>query len=211
MNAHTHLVGGIVAGALALPLIGTAHPLALLATAALTSPLPDLDHPGSLYGRWVPLPGVARIHGHVEPYRGGWNGNSHLSFGQVGRWTPFGILWHRGPFHSPLFLAAGVMAVGVLGRFGWASGLGATLMWGTGLGIASHLALDSFNRMGQFLVWPVLARRIRAPWSKIRVGSWGEHLMALGLVGMAVLLTVPLMTSYLPTGLASHLLGLVGR
>lgn len=210
MNAHTHLVGGIVAGALALPLIGTAHPLALLATAALTSPLPDLDHPGSLYGRWMPLPGVARIHGHVEPYHGGWFGNSELSFGHVGRWTPFGILWHRGPFHSPIFLVTGVSVAGLVESL-WAPGLGATLIWGTGLGIASHLALDTLNRMGQLLAWPVSTRRIRAPWSQIRVGSWGEHLVALGLVGMAVLLSAPLITSYLPTGIASHLLGLVGR
>lgn len=182
MNGHTHLLGGLVAGAVAAPALASGHLLVFLAAATFAGPLADIDHPGSLYGRWVPLPGVARVRGQVEPYRGGPYGNAQAAAGQVGRATPFGILWHRGPTHS---VAACVLASGVT----WAvlerlsPGLAAACAFGVGAGYASHLVLDAMNVMGQRLLWPFSRKAWRPPWPRWPVGSLGETAVVVALVG----------------------------
>ncbi len=134
MNAHTHMLGGMVAGA-AVSLFGSSsHLLMLITTAVLTSPLPS----------------VAAVHGHVEPYRRGPWGNTGLAHGHVGRVTPFGIVWHRGPFHSAAALVFWMAAAAVVGSlsFHTESWTGA-LVLGTAVGVLSHLLLDALNIMRQ--------------------------------------------------------------
>ncbi|MCL8208606.1 MAG: metal-dependent hydrolase [Actinomycetia bacterium] len=182
MNVHTHWLGGALAGA-ALAHCAAHLPAApLVAAAVLAAPLPDLDHPGSAYGRWLPLPGVARIRGHLEPFRPGPFGNAAAAGGQVGRVTPFGILWHRGPLHS-LAAAGGfaVVAASVARSLVPANAL--AIGWGVFAGCLSHLALDALNTMGQALFWPLSRTRWRLPWPRWPVGSAGETLIGAALLG----------------------------
>ena len=186
MHAHTHFVGGALAGLAATSFVSPAVALVVVATATLTAPLPDIDHPGSTYGRWIPLPGVARVHGHIEPYRRGIGGNADASFGHVGRRTPFGIGWHRGGMHS---LLASAMTAALLGGLaarlhpGWGLAVGI----GTLAGMLSHLALDALNVSGQAWLWPFSSQRIRFRWPHIRVGSGGEWIVEVVLIGILVL------------------------
>lgn len=186
MNVRTHWLGGLAAGVLAAPVMAAPdHWIAFAAVAAVAAPLPDLDHPGSTYGRFVPLPGIVRVHGQVKPYIGGPYGNAAQSGGQVGRRTPFGLTWHRGGMHS---LVAGVVAAGLLGlltsrlwpAWGW------TVALAVAVGFASHLALDSLNQMGQAWLWPVSRKRWRLPWPRIQVGSAGEWLVSGGLIVLLI-------------------------
>lgn len=199
MKALTHFVGGAVAGLAAASLVSPALLVVVVATATLAAPLPDIDHPGSTYGRWIPLPGVARVHGHVEPYHRGIGGNAEDSFGHVGRITPFGIGWHRGGMHS---LFASVVAALLLGGLadhvhpGWGVAVGL----GTLAGMLSHLALDALNISGQAWLWPFSSKRIRFRWPHIRVGSGGEFLVLTGLAVGLVALGRSLMHHLLATG-----------
>jgi membrane-bound metal-dependent hydrolase YbcI (DUF457 family) len=185
LNARTHMLGGLAAGALVAPALAPGHTLAFLAAAVLAAPLPDIDHPASLYGRLLPLPGVARVHGRVEPYVRSPFGD--VSRGQVGRVTPFGVLWHRGPAHS-LFMAlclsalATVAASPVAGGEAWAVGLGVLV------GMLSHLALDAMNVAGMELLWPFSRRRWRLPWPRVPVGGAGEVVVSGALVFVTLVL-----------------------
>lgn len=184
MNAHTHLIGGAVVGAAFLPLAGP-HALAFLAAAILSAPLPDIDHPGSLYGRFVPLPGVARIYGKVEAYRPGPFGNGNRSFGHVGRWTPFGILWHRGPVHSVLAAClSAAVAASVVDRL--LPGASVSIGLGVLAGYLSHLLLDECNVSGMRLFWPLSEKDIKIPWPSFRVGSIWESIFAMGMLAVLV-------------------------
>jgi inner membrane protein len=176
MRALTHWVGGLAAGVAAAGL-WPAHAGWVVAAACLAGPLPDVDHPGSVYGRWVPLPRVARVAGRVVPYR-----RDVPAFGQVGFRTPWGIVWHRGACHS--VGAVGLMAAGaglLVARV--APEAAAAVATGVAAGAASHLALDSLNRMGQALGWPWTRRRFRAPWSRWPVDSGVDTVVLLGLAG----------------------------
>lgn len=184
MEVRTHLVGGLVAGAITVSAfhLTSSLPLAVFTgTAMLAGPLPDLDHPGSTYGRYVPLPRVAEVHGHVEPYRG----NHQASFGRVGFRTPFGIGWHRGGFHS---VVASILTAGMAGALThWlAPAYTLTVALGVLVGFLSHLLLDSVNLMGQALLWPFVRRRYHLAWPRFRVGSAGETLLTVVLLGALV-------------------------
>ena len=187
LEGRTHILGGLVLGAALAPVVSPGHALAFVLAAALAGPLPDIDHPGSMYGRFLPLPGVVKNYGRIEPYRQGPFGNAAHSFGHVGRRTPFGTLWHRGPTHSVL----GCLAFGLL-AFAIAHALAPALALWIGLGIAlgalSHLALDEMNVSGERLLWPFVNRELRLRWPSVRVGSAGEWGFAALLLLAAVFL-----------------------
>ena len=197
MNGYTHILGGLAAGAIAAPALSLGHVPVFLLAAALTGPLADIDHPGSMYGRFVPLPGVIRMGGHIEAYRGGRWGNSQAAHGQVGRSLPFGVMWHRGPSHSLLAaLMATVLAfitafvATVHGALFASGGLAGAIAFGVLVGYLSHLFLDAFNVMGQELLWPFSRRRFKVGPLHIPVGSIGETVTVVALVGV-LLLTGP--------------------
>ena len=211
MNGHTHILGGLAAGAIAAPALAFGHVPAFLIAAALAGPLADIDHPGSMYGRWLPFPGVAKVNGHIEPYRGGFFGHDQHSFGHVGRTIPFaGILWHRGPTHS--LVTAGLATVlafivafvaTVHGLTPSAGILAAAIALGVLVGYLSHLVLDSFNIAGQELLWPFSHRRFKVGPLHIPVGSLGETMAVVALVGVLFITIPPL----LPTLFGQHLFG----
>lgn len=168
MTYHTHLVGALAfaaAFAAGRPLPAAA---VLLAAAVVAAPLPDLDHPGSTYGRFVPLPRVARRDGAVVPYRRGGR-----SVGHVGFRLPCGILWHRGPLHS---LTAGFAAVALATEAGlhWWPAYASVLALGVAIAWLSHLPLEGLTVAGQAWLWPFTARKFRLPGWPVRVGTWGE-------------------------------------
>lgn len=187
MNGHTHMLGGLLSALALAPIVGQGGPhlLPFAAAAALAAPLPDVDHPGSMYGRFVPLPGVAKVFGRIEPYVRGPFGNDRKSFGHVGRRVPFGILWHRGPTHSV------VMALGFAGAAYLVAGrvlpsLAVVVDAGVLVGYLSHLALDEMNVAGERLLWPLTRRELRLRWPSFRVGSAWEIVLALAMLGLAV-------------------------
>lgn len=198
MNGHTHILGGLAAGAIAAPALALGHVPAFLIAATLAGPLADIDHPGSMYGRWLPLPGVARVNGHIESYRGGYFGHEQHSYGHVGRTIPLvGVLWHRGPTHSLVaavvvtvlvFIAAFVATVH--GLTPSAGVLAGAIALGVLVGYLSHLVLDSFNIAGQELLWPFSHRRFKVGPLHIPVGSLGETMAVVLLVGV-LFITVP--------------------
>lgn len=198
INGHTHLLGGLAAGAIAAPALALGHVPAFLIAAMLAGPLADIDHPGSMYGKWLPFPGVAQVGGHIEPYRGGFFGHEQHSFGHVGRTVPFaGVVWHRGPSHS--LAAAGMAAIlsfiaafvaTVHGSLFANGGLAGAIALGVLVGYLSHLFLDAFNIMGQELLWPFSRRRFKVGPLHIPVGSLGETMAVVALVGV-LFLTMP--------------------
>lgn len=189
VNGHTHILGGLLVGAAVVQLAGQTGPhlLPFLVVAALAAPLPDVDHPESMYGRFVPLPGVAKVNGSLEPYRSGPFGNGGKSFGHVGRRLPGGILWHRGPTHSLVMAGVfGAMAYYVAGHF--APGLAWTVGLGVLLGCLSHLALDELNVAGERLLWPLWGKEARLRWPSFRVGSAWETVLFVAMAGAVFLL-----------------------
>ncbi|WP_020375030.1 metal-dependent hydrolase [Sulfobacillus thermosulfidooxidans] len=163
MNAHTHVLGGIVAAELLL-WGGVGHPAVLLTASAVGSLLPDWDHPYSTIGRWVPWPAVVRDRGpHVPP-----------AVGRVGIGQP---IWHRHQAHSLVGIGLASALVATLGALGWhmvsLGVLGGRGLWvyplgwiGLGLfvGSVSHLVLDGFNQTPQWWFWPFSRRGFRWPW-----------------------------------------------
>lgn len=186
MNGHTHMIGGMLAGAVLAPIVGQigTHLLPFVAAAALAAPLPDIDHPGSMYGRFVPLPGVAKVFGRIEPYVRGPFGNGERSFGHVGRRVPFGVLWHRGPTHS-VAMALVFGTVGYLAASRVVPALALCLGVGILTGYLSHLALDELNVSGEHFLWPLNRRELRLRWPSFRVGSGWETVLALGMLVLA--------------------------
>jgi len=211
MNGHTHILGGLAAGAIAAPALAFGHVPAFLIAAALAGPLADIDHPGSMYGKFIPLPGVAKANGQLEPYRRGYFGNGQRSFGRVGRRVPFaGIIWHRGPTHS--LVAAGAVTIlafiaafvaTVHGAFFANGGLAVSIALGVLVGYLSHLILDAFNVMGQELLWPFSRQRFKVGPLHIPVGSLGEAMVGVALVGV-LLLAAP---HVVPSLFGGHLFG----
>ena len=181
MEVRTHWLGGLAAGAVTVSVLHFTSPLPLmvfLGTAMLAGPLPDLDHPGSTYGRFVPLPPVAEVHGRVVAYQG----HQQAHFGRVGFRTPFGISWHRGGYHS---VVAGLLTAAVVGAIThWvAPAYTLTVALAVLVGFLSHIILDGFNMMGQALWWPLTLRRYHLAWPRFRVGSAGEALLTVALLG----------------------------
>lgn len=192
MNGHTHFFGGLLAGMVAAPVLAFGPPAALIMASALAGPLADVDHPGSWYGKFVPLPGLARVKGHLEPYFRSRFGNDWLARGRVGRATPWGVLWHRGPTRS-VIAAVAARVLGFLGALGAVPHMAVAIGIGILLGYLSHLGLDALDIMGQQMLWPFNRKRVALRWPRIRVGSGGEVILAFLLSGGILLLAPRIM------------------
>lgn len=187
MNGHTHVAGGLLAGLAVSGLVPAGHVPALLISAALASPLTDIDHPASMYGRFVPLPGVILGKHGLQGWFPGMGFLDHHG-GRVGRELPGGkILFHRGPTHS--FVAAAVSAaLAGAGTHALDPALASMIFLGVLAGYLSHLALDLLNIAPISLWWPFSKKTAHLRFPRIRVGSPGEWAVMLALV--AVLMKV---------------------
>lgn len=127
---------------------------------ALGGLLPDLDHPDSLLGRWLPWPAVREAPYTPGPIPTVWH--------RVGRWRPGGVIWHRGELHS---VGAAALAATVATAAIWLlppSWLPRDLVWlvfvAVFVGYTSHLLLDLFTPSPQMLFWPLSRRLWRPRW-----------------------------------------------
>jgi inner membrane protein len=190
-EAHA-VIGGAAAAALAAL---THTPVALLVlSGAWGGLLPDVDHPGSTLGRYVPWPAVERAGRGGIVLRGR-------------RWFGGRVVWHRGETHS---VGGAAMASIGAGGVAWAVGRWARaaprlaaglaraglrlhpLAWGAwaaagvAVGYMSHLAADTANRSPQMLWWPLRRRMVHPPWRGVpeasaegRLVEWGAAAAAL--------------------------------
>lgn len=187
MTGRTHLLGGLLAGMVISTVFPTTHPLALVVAATLAGPLPDIDHPGSTYGRYIPLPGVVVSGGKME----GWRpqlGFHRPNAGRAGRmYYGSRVLWHRGPTHSVFITALfGVLLWAVLHVLYPSLALSVSL--GATAGYLSHILLDLLNVSPLALWWPFRKRGVRFWFPRIRVGSFAEKLISVVMAVAVVIL-----------------------
>lgn len=173
MRGHTHVLVGAAAGAALaaplLPMIGRPAGIVLVGSAALASLMPDLDHPYSLAGRWVPqILAPACFQG---PYHCG------------RRWFWLVTIWHRNEFHS--IGAAGILAAIPVVLLLRINSLFVVLVsCAIFLGYCSHLLLDLVNVTPQMLFWPFSKCHFKPRWwSGVRensgLGKLSETLVSL--------------------------------
>lgn len=137
MTGYTHLAGGALAGAAAGALAG--EPLTGMLAGALAGVLPDIDHPGSLIGRWVP----------VLP------------------WFLAALAGHRTITHTVWFCLAAAALAGAPAAY-LAGKAWAWLAAPAFLGALSHLALDACTRSGVHPFAPLVLRGRLARLNHIR-------------------------------------------
>lgn len=163
MNAHTHVLGGLVVAGLAVS-AGVPHPVTLAVSSGFGGLIPDWDHPGSTVGRWLPWPAVSHSRGPYLP----------PAVGRVGFPKP---IWHRHQAHSIVGVAIADVVVAVMvvvlwmmvrsASHGWLGGLHLPIVWvllGLFMGSLSHLALDGFNETPQWWFWPFSRQGHRWRW-----------------------------------------------
>jgi len=169
MEGKTHVLGGALAGIACVAMFSPESSGAMLTIGAgmFGSLLPDLDHPGSILGREVPL-----ISSGITQFLG-----------------------HRGPMHS--ILAAIVVWLGAWGlatHYLGPTSLLTSWLVALVLGYLSHLALDALNPSGVPILWP-LKKHARIP--LVTTGSAIEKLVVFPVllclcVAMGVLVLSPM-------------------
>ena len=173
MRGPAHAAVGAVAAIPLALLVGTPFAIPLALAGAFGGLLPDIDHPGSTLGRWVPWPAAGRPHGTDFVLRGR-------------RWFGGHTVWHRHETHSlGAAVAAAALATLALwwpacrlvawGRLHdgpgpaaplWLLGLALAALIGAGMlaGYLSHLVLDLPQPSPQMLLWPFSRRMLRPRW-----------------------------------------------
>ncbi len=178
MRARAHvLIGAYAAVAMAIPFTmkssgGGVLNLVLMPIGAVGALLPDIDHPGSPLGRFLPWP-KAEETGEMPRHGRRWFG---------GR-----ILWHRGELHSIggvalLSLAAGILWLAPLIWLSHAvppsmplpiiAGIDCFLSLGVFVGGISHLLADMTTPSPQMLFWPFSRRMVHGWRPPDAIASW---------------------------------------
>lgn len=161
MMAFTHIAFGAASALLAAEWLDAPAPQAvlMLAGGVLGSMLPDIDHPGSAFGRRVPFLSIplSAIFGH--------RGITHSLIAVVGMSA---LVWYS------------------LHHLDWHPGYSVPFVVGIAVGYLSHLAGDWMTNSGVPLLWPS-KRRFVAP-LRIFTGDTVEYLLAFGLYAVAFLL-----------------------
>ncbi len=201
-TAHA-IIGGSAGALLAAAIHQPVLPLALCGAGA--GLLPDIDHPYSALGRYVPWPTATGPENHRTGF---------VAHGR--RWFGGRTVWHRGETHSVgaaaiAGAAAGGITVGVsawvrahagagilavLARAGlhphpWAAG--ASVAAAVLSGYVSHLVADTANRSPQMLWWPMRRRLVHAPWKGVKEASTAGHLVEVAAAGLAALAAVAML------------------
>ncbi len=180
----------LMGGGLALPVCAAAG--------AFGGLLPDIDHPHSTLGRWVPWP-VASVENHRTGF---------ILHGRA--WFGGHTVWHRHETHS--VGAAGIAALVTLAGLWWSAARlaawsvrhGAHLPVPPGVagleiavgcaaavlvGYLSHLAADLVNPSPIMLLWPFSRRMIHPKWAPaIREASAGGRWAERGAVLAALII-----------------------
>jgi inner membrane protein len=164
MNFKTHVIGGICAGVIANDVLirsiqatdDIVSPMFMstlfVAGAVVGSLIPDIDHRGSYFGRRAKLLSVPM----------------HLLAG------------HRGITHTPLLLMLIMSLLWFISKT-FLSGIKSTLFMymslGIGVGMASHIFLDSLTKGGVPLLYPFSSKKISL--LPLKTGSFSEKIVAL--------------------------------
>jgi len=161
MMAFTHIAFGAASALLAAEWLNVpkAQTVLMLGGGVLGSMLPDIDHPGSAFGRRVPFLSIplSAIFGH--------RGITHSLIAVVGMSA---LVWYS------------------LHHLDWHPGYSVPFVVGIAVGYLSHLAGDWMTNSGVPLLWPS-KRRFVAP-LRIFTGDTVEYLLAFGLYAVAFLL-----------------------
>lgn len=161
MMAFTHIAFGAASALLAAEWLNVpkAQAVLMLGGGVLGSMLPDIDHPGSAFGRRVPFLSIplSAIFGH--------RGITHSLIAVVGMSA---LVWYS------------------LHHLDWHPGYSVPFVVGIAVGYLSHLAGDWLSNSGVPLLWPS-RRRFVAP-LRISTGDTVEYLLAFGLYAVAFLL-----------------------
>lgn len=188
IEGRTHVLGGLAAGVAAASIVPHAGVPVLLVSAALAGPLADVDHPASMYGRFIPLPGVVLGRDGLKSWQrslGFHDGHG----GRVGREIlPKVILWHRNETHSLGAVAITTILAACL-TFFLARPDVPPVALGVFVGYLSHLALDLINISPIMLWWPFSRKTAHLRFPRIRVGSPWESIVAV-VLAIAVAATV---------------------
>ncbi|WP_170210829.1 metal-dependent hydrolase [Tepidiphilus succinatimandens] len=159
MLATTHIAFGTASSLLTAAWLDASAPQTVLMVAGgvLGSMLPDIDHPGSAFGRRVPFLSIP------------------LS----------AVFGHRGITHS-LIAVIGMSALiwYALHHLDWHPGYSVPFVVGIAVGYLSHLAGDWMTNYGVPLLWP-MRRRFVAP-VRIFTGDALEYVLAFAMYGLVI-------------------------
>ena len=167
MTAKTHILGGFFLGGL-LCLTGavsTQAAPALLTAASVGALLQDIDHQGSKVSR----SGAA---------------------GAIVSFAVSAFTTHRGVIHTPTFTAAFLAALSLALRLAGISDW-LTILAGLGVGMLSHLMLDTLNPSGIMWLWPWTRKRFHV--ASVRTGSICELGAAVALLALDAWIAASLM------------------
>jgi len=160
----------------------------IVAVAAGSALLPDLDHPtstesglfrgatglaGLVVGAGTTAAALERTHDVAIAVALGMVTWLVVLF-LTQRLAPWRLIAHRGPFHS-------ILAAITVGFLVWATTQQVDLAIALVAGWLSHLVADGATHMGQPLLWPLSPRPVHlTPWAlRFRSGSWLEWPLSL--------------------------------
>lgn len=179
MLGRTHLSAGILTGEIVVLASGktdTTSAIILIATAAVGSLLPDIDHPQSM------LSSSNRISQNVSE-------------------SISAVTQHRGFTHTLAFIA--LILFGLFLLINPYTAYTNTVLVGILAGFLSHMVLDTLNEKGIMWFWPLSAHHIHI--MKIRTGSrWESFVRWLCNVAATVCLGYILYIQYSPIWRSLH-------
>lgn len=191
MNFKTHVIGGVTAGVLTngllVPHVTTSGDTAtqillssvFMAGAVLGSIFPDIDHRGSYLGRRVRIISTPlTIAGEVSK-----QSKKMLNKVRSKKISTESIISHRGITHTPLLLMV-LMTVMLFASTHLLEGLASLVISymsvGFGVGIASHIFLDSLTKDGTPLLYPLSSKKFS--FLPIKTGGMMESFIAVFMV-----------------------------
>lgn len=131
MTWNTHVLGGVIAGTAGAIALKTPIPMSVVAIAAVSAVIPDIDIPGSKITKIRGLKWISRPLSILINKLGG----------------------HRGVFHTPILYVVLSILLMLLH-------VPMFLVQGFLLGTLSHILLDALNPAGVPLFWPLSKKRV---------------------------------------------------
>lgn len=191
MNFKTHVIGGVSAGVLAngfvVPHVTTPGDTAtqivlssvFIAGAVLGSIFPDIDHRGSYLGRRMRIISTPlTIAGEVSK-----QSKKMLNQVRTNKISTESIISHRGITHTPLLLMV-LMSIMLFASTRLLDGLASLVLSymaiGFGIGIASHIFLDTLTKGGVPLLYPFSSKKFS--FLPLKTGGMMESFIAVFMI-----------------------------
>lgn len=191
MNFKTHVIGGVSAGVLANGLLvqqvttsgDTATQIVLssvfVAGAVIGSIFPDIDHRGSYLGRRARIISTPfAVAGEVTKQT-----RKMMNHFRKKKISTDSIISHRGITHTPLLLMV-LMSAMLFSSNHFLNGLSSLVLSymtiGFGIGIASHIFLDTLTKGGVPLLYPLSSKKFS--FLPLKTGGMMESVIALCMI-----------------------------